>query len=575
MRMSQTFIPTLREDPAEAELISHKLLVRGGYIRKLTAGVYIYLPLMQRVIHKISQIVREEMDRTGALEITMPVLAPAEVWEKTGRYFDIGPELMRLEDRHRRRMVLGPTHEEIVTDLVRGEVRSYRDLPLNLYQIQVKFRDEIRPRFGLMRGREFLMKDAYSFDADEAGLDVSYKKMVDAYVAAFDRCGLETVMVESDTGAMGGKFAHEFMVIVNTEGGEATILSCPECGYGANLERAESIAKAGPKENHEEKRKFRIVETPDKKTIEEVTAFLEVPARKLVKTLMYKAGEKVVAALIRGDRQINEVKLSNACSVPMVEMLDADSVANATNAPVGFAGPVGLKSGITIIADEEIAELVNFVVGANAADKHLVDVNLSDFRIDKTALIRSAEAGEWCPRCRREPLVERRGIEVGNTFKLGTKYSASLGATYLDAEGNSKPMIMGSYGIGITRTAQAAVERFHDDRGIAWPAPIAPLHVHLVSVNVKDAAIVNAANALYDQLQQAGIEVLYDDRDERPGVKFADADLIGLPWRITIGSKGLAAGQYEIKRRTAPEAELVPMTDAVGWIKAKVAEAIR
>ncbi|MBI5868494.1 MAG: proline--tRNA ligase, partial [candidate division Zixibacteria bacterium] len=377
MRMTRTFIPTLRDDPAEAELVSHRMLLRGGYIRKLTAGIYIYLPLMQRVIHKISTIVREEMDRTGAFEITMPVLHPAEIWQQTGRYYDIGPELMRLDDRHKRPMVLGATHEEIVTSLLRGELRSYKRLPLNLYQIQVKFRDEIRPRFGLMRGREFLMKDAYSFDIDEAGLDVAYQKMVDAYKAVFKRCGLETVMVESDTGAMGGKFAHEFMVIVDTEGGEATILSCPECGYGANLERAESIPVNGPALLPESPQAYSPIDTPNMKTVEEVTAFLKVPARKLVKTLMYRAGEKVVAALIRGDRQINETKLSNAAGVPMVEMLDAADVEQATGAPVGFAGPVGMRADISVIADEEVKAMINFVVGANAGDRHLINVNLT------------------------------------------------------------------------------------------------------------------------------------------------------------------------------------------------------
>jgi len=563
MRMSRTFIPTLRDDPAEAELVSHRMLLRGGYIRKLTAGIYIYLPLMQRVIHKISTIVREEMDKSGAFEITMPVLHPAELWQQTGRYYDIGPELMRIEDRHKRAMVLGPTHEEVVTSLLRGELRSYKRLPLNLYQIQVKFRDEIRPRFGLMRGREFLMKDAYSFDIDEAGLDVSYQKMVDAYKAVFERCGLEAVMVESDTGAMGGKSAHEFMVIVETEGGEATILSCSECGYAANLERAESIPVAGPHTTPESPRQYRPVDTPDMRTVEEVTAFLDVPARKLVKTLMYRAGEKTVAALIRGDRQINETKLANAADVPVVEMLDGPSVEHATGAPVGFAGPVGLPSDILIIADEEVRAMVNFVVGANAGDRHLVDVNLPDFRIDKTAVIRAAEAGEYCPRCHRERLISRRGIEVGNTFKLGTKYSSALSATVLDEAGNERLLIMGSYGIGITRTAQAAVERFHDERGIIWPAPIAPLHCHLVCVNSSDAALSAAADELYEKLLAVGTEVLYDDRPERPGVKFADADLIGLPWRVTVGAKGLAEGAWELKARAADSSEMVPAADLV------------
>lgn len=575
MRMSQMFIPTLREVPAEAELVSHKFLLRAGYIRKLTAGIYIYLPLMQRVLTKISNIVREEMDRSGALEITMPVLCPGEIWQKTGRWDAMGPELMRMNDRHERPMVLGATHEEVVTSLVCGEVRSYRQVPLNLYQIQVKFRDEIRPRFGLMRGREFIMKDAYSFDADQAGLDDAYQKMVDAYNAIFKRCGLETVMVESDTGAMGGKFAHEFMVVVDTDGGEAIILSCPNCGYGANIERAESrTVEIAHKE--ETARSKQLVDTPNAKTIEEVTAFLKVPAQRLVKTLLYLAGNKHVAALIRGDREINEVKLANAVGVPAVTMMDAEMVQKLTKAPVGFAGPVHLHENVTVIADEEVGRMTNFVVGANAADTHFVDVNISDFRIDKYALIRAAQEGEGCPRCDTGQLLKRRGIEVGNTFKLGTKYSVALGATFTDAEGNEKPFIMGSYGIGITRTAQAAIERFHDDKGIIWPMPIAPYHVHLVCAKSDDAQLVKAADELYDRLQTAGIEVLYDDRGERAGAKFADADLIGIPYRITVGAKGLAKGAWELKRRDADKADDVQFAEIVARMKTHIdAESIQ
>ncbi len=569
MRMTQMFIPTLREDPAEAELISHKFLLRAGYIRKLTAGVYIYLPLMQRVLTKISNIVREEMDRSGALEITMPVLCPGEIWQKTGRWDAMGPELMRINDRHERPMVLGATHEEVVTTLVCGEVRSYRQVPLNLYQIQVKFRDEIRPRFGLMRGREFIMKDAYSFDADQAGLDVAYQKMVDAYNAIFKRCGLETVMVESDTGAMGGKYAHEFMVVVDTDGGEAIILTCPLCGYGGNIERAESrsLTTAPAKEAA---RSRLLADTPGAKTIEEVSAFLKMPSQKLVKTLLYRAGDKFIAALVRGDRELNEVKLANNAGVTGVEILDAESVMSLTKAPVGFAGPVGLNKDVMVIADEEVAEMTNFVVGANQADKHYVDVNLSDVRIDKTALIRAAQEGEGCPRCDTGRLIKRRGIEVGNTFKLGTKYSVALGATFTDAEGSEKPFIMGSYGIGVTRTAQAAIERFHDDRGIIWPLPIAPYHVHLICAKSDDAQLVKAADDLYADLTSAGIEVLYDDRGDRAGAKFADADLIGIPFRITVGAKGLAKGAWELKRRDSATSEDVPFSEVVARLKSQI-----
>ena len=587
MRMSQMFIPTLREDPAEAELVSHRFLLRAGYIRKLTAGVYIYLPLMQRVLTKISNIVREEMDRSGALEITMPVLCPGEIWQKTGRWDAMGPELMRINDRHERPMVLGATHEEVVTTLVCGEVRSYRQVPLNLYQIQVKFRDEIRPRFGLMRGREFIMKDAYSFDADQAGLDVAYQKMVDAYNAIFKRCGLETVMVESDTGAMGGKFAHEFMVVVDTDGGEAIILTCPSCGYGANIERAEarSLADPPPTEIHRAKR---IVETPNAGTIDQLAEFVftlefgpdgepirlgKVPRHKFVKTLIYKAGDKFVAGLIRGDREINEVKLANALGVPSVEMLDGDTVTSLSGAPVGFAGPIGLNKHVTIIADEEVHHMDNFIVGANKADQHYIDVNVTDIRIDKTALIRTAQEGEGCPRCDKGKLVKRRGIEVGNTFKLGTKYSVALGATFSDADGNEKPFIMGSYGIGVTRTAQAAIERFHDDKGIMWPLPIAPFHVHLICAKSDDAPLVKAADVLYADLIAAGVEVLYDDRSERAGAKFADADLIGIPYRITIGAKGLAKGAWELKRRNAQAAEDVPFGEIVSRMQQLISAA--
>ncbi|MEW5701034.1 MAG: proline--tRNA ligase [Candidatus Zixiibacteriota bacterium] len=572
MRMSRIFIPTLREDPAEAELVSHRLLVRAGYIRKLTAGVYIYLPLMQRVLARISQIVREEMDAAGAFEITMPVLAPAELWQKTGRYDDVGPELMRMTDRHERPMVLGGTHEEVVTNLVAGELRSYKKLPLNLYQIQVKFRDEIRPRFGLMRGREFIMKDAYSFDVDEEGLGVSYQKMVDAYHAAFRRCGLDIVMIESDTGAMGGKSAHEFVVIVDTEGGEVIVLSCPACGYAANRERAESLPLLRHADHNGPPRPRHVVDTPNARTIEEVTAFLKVRPHRLVKTLLYRAGDRYVAALIRGDRQINETKLAKATGTPIVEMLDGPTVERLTGCPVGFAGPVGLDSGILVIADDEITDMVNFIVGANQADRHLVDVNRSDFRIDRTATIRAAEAGEHCPRCHQGRLIERRGIEVGNTFKLGTKYSSALSALYTDDAGDEHPMIMGSYGIGITRTAQAAVERYHDDKGIIWPAPIAPADCHLICANSDDPALVKAAEDLYRDLVTAGLAVLYDDREERAGVKFADADLIGIPWRITVGKRGVSRGAWEIKRRDSEAVEDVPYASLTERMVAEVAK---
>src|SRR3990170_2931565 len=548
MRWSETYIPTLREEPTEAEIISHKLLVRAGYIRKLAAGVYNYLPLMQKVLLKITRIVREEMDRAGAQEILMPVLHPAELWLATKRWEILGKELMKMKDRHLRDLVLGGTHEEVVTNLVRGELRSYRQLPLNLYQIQTKFRDEIRPRFGLMRSREFIMKDAYTFDADENGLKTSYQKMVDAYFRIFERCGLETKKVESDTGAMGGKAAHEFMVMVETDGGENVIFACDNCDYAANIEKAISI-EPSEQESKEAEKPLQKVSTPNMKTVEEVTRFLNVPARKLVKTLLYKADGEVVAALIRGDRQINETKLKNSLEVIELEMADAVTVQRITEAQVGYAGPVGLK-GVKLIGDKEVLNMTNFVTGANEDGFHLTDVNIDrDFKLDAVADIRSAAPGELCPKCEKGRLKTAQGIEVGNTFMLGTKYSEALNATFVDEHGQERFFIMGSYGVGITRTAQAAVEKFHDEAGIIWPVPIAPYLAEIVPVNIQDEKQREAALEIYHKMLDRNLEVLLDDRNERAGVKFNDADLIGIPLRITIGEKSLKEGKVEVKVR--------------------------
>jgi prolyl-tRNA synthetase len=552
MKWSQTYIPTLRDDPAEAEIVSHKLLVRAGYIRKLAAGVYNYLPLMQRVLLKITEIVREEMNASGAQEILMPVLLPAELWQQSGRWDTFGKELMKAKDRHERDLILGGTHEEVVTHLVKGEVKSYRQLPLNLYQIQNKFRDEIRPRFGLMRGREFIMKDAYSFDKDEEGFRISYQKMLDAYFKVFARCGLETKMVESDTGAMGGKAAHEFMVIVDTEGGENIIFHCDKCDYAANMDKASSVELNVTKEDEKEKPKEKV-STPNAKTVEEVTSFLGVPARKLAKTLLYKADGKIVAAMIRGDREINEVKLKNFLGCINLEMADAETVEKATGAAVGFAGPLNLK-GITIVADQEVPRLRNLVTGANEDDYHFINVNVGrDLKIDQVAEIRCAQEGEVCPRCQEGALHTTRGIEVGNTFMLGTKYSSSLNANFLDVDGKEKPFIMGSYGIGITRTAQAAVERYHDEKGIIWPASIAPLSVEILPLNVVEEEQRQAAFDIYRKMREEHLEVLIDDRNERAGVKFNDADLIGLPLRINVGAKRLKENKVEICVRKTKE----------------------
>ncbi len=561
MKWSQLFIPTLREDPAEAELISHKLLMRAGYIRKVAAGVYNYLPLMQIVLNRISQIVREEMNRQGAIEMLMPVLVPAELWQESGRWYSFGKELMKMRDRHEHDLILGGTHEEVVTDIIRKTVKSYRQLPIILYQIQNKFRDEIRPRFGLMRGREFIMKDAYSFDRDEAGHKVSYQKMVDAYYEIFKRCGLDSIKVESDTGAMGGKQAHEFMVIVETDGGESVLLLCDNCDYATNIEKATSLAEEIPQDTNE--KPMEPVDTPRVGTVEEVTAFLGVKAYQLVKTLLYKADNDYVAALVRGDRELNEIKLKNYLQAIDLEICDGATVERLTNAPVGFAGPVKL-SGVKVVADPEVMKLKNFVVGANQQDKHFVNVNVHrDFHVDAVVDIRNAAAGETCPICNKGRLYAKRGIEVGNTFNLGTKYSASMGATYLDEKGQEKNIIMGSYGIGVTRTAQAAVEKFNDDKGIIWPRPIAPFDVIIEPLNFEDKAQHDAAMELYDKCEKTNIRALLDDRSERAGVKLNDADLIGVPLRMTIGSKSLKEGKIEFKARKSPEVHLIDQTQAV------------
>jgi len=562
MRWTQTYIPTLREDPAEAELASHKLLVRAGFIRKVTAGVYNYLPLMQRVLLKITNIVREEMDRSGALEITMPVLHPAELWQASGRWDIVGKEQMRLKDRHNRDLCLGGTHEEIITDMVKGELKSYRQLPKNLYQIQVKFRDEIRPRFGLMRGREFIMKDAYTFDVNNAGLDKSYDIMVDAYFRVFRRCGFDIKKVEGDTGAMGGTGAHEFMVIVDTEGGESTIFHCDKCDYAATDEKAkfrESNLSGNPDENQLERKS---VHTPGMKTVKEVTSFLQVPASKLAKTLLYLADGKPVVALIRGDRTINEIKLKNYLECNLLEMADPENVKRLTGADVGFAGPCELRE-IKMVADSELMHMNNIVTGANKNDYHYINVNQPrDFEVKEIVDIKMAQIGEHCPRCDAGILKSDRGIEVGNTFKLGTKYSSSIGARFIDIDGEEKPFIMGSYGIGITRTAQAAVERFHDNDGIIWPKPLAPYEIEVICTNSSDEHQRKTSFDIYDALIERGREVLIDDRDERAGVKFKDADLIGIPLHIVIGERGLKEGVAEMKVRRTGDVIKVKIEDA-------------
>ena len=552
MRTSQLLLPTLREDPGEAETVSHRLMLRAGLIRKVAAGIYTYLPLGLRIIRKVEQIVREEMNRAGAQELLMPIASPAELWRETGRWDYYGKELIRFKDRHERDFCLGPTHEEVITDLFRREVRSYRQLPLNFYQIQTKFRDEIRPRFGLMRGREFIMKDAYSFDKDEAGARLNYQKMYDAYHRIFARCGLNFRAVEADTGLIGGTSSHEFMVLADT--GEETVVYSESGTYAANVERAEVLPPN--EESTEAPLPLRSVNTPGCRTVEEVTKFLKVDASKLVKTLLYSTGSETVAVLIRGDHDANEIKLKRLLGVTDLELAGPATVEKVTGAPVGFTGPVGLN--LRIVADHAVKASANIVVGGNQLDTHLVDVNCPrDFHVEQFADLRNARAGDPSPR-KDGVLKTTKGIEVGHVFMLGTKYSQAMNASFLDPNGKECLAVMGCYGIGIGRTAAAAVEQNHDDKGIVWPFPIAPFHVHLISLG-QSTTVIDAATKLYAALEAVGLEVLWDDRDERAGVKFNDADLIGAPYQVIVGDKGLAEGVLEVKsRNTGVKTKLAP-----------------
>ncbi|MEW5762669.1 MAG: proline--tRNA ligase [Bacillota bacterium] len=561
LRASTFFMPTLREVPAEAEIASHQLLLRAGFIRKSAAGIYTFLPLGLRVLKKVEEIVREEMNRAGGLEIQLPILQAADLWHRSGRWHVYGPELIRLKDRHGRDFCLGPTHEEIVTELVKGEVRSYKQLPLLLYQIQNKYRDEKRPRFGLLRGREFVMKDLYSFDRDEAGLEESYRKMYTAYERVFTRCGLDFRVVEADTGAIGGHDSHEFMALAAA--GEATIVYCGACGYAANAEKAES--RSTGEAGGERPRPLERVATPGKRTVEEVTAFLGVPARKIIKTLVYQSDAGPVAVLVRGDREVNEVKLQRIVGSLRLELADGPTVEKLTGAPVGFAGPVGLN--LPLVVDREVAGLANAVAGANAADAHYVNVNPGrDFTLDTVADVRLAAAGDPCIRC-GEPLSATRGIEVGQLFKLGDKYSRVMEATFLDENGRERYYIMGCYGIGISRTMAAVVEQHHDAEGIIWPWSLAPFKVVVLPVNSRDEVQAALAEKIYRMLVTAGYDTILDDRQERPGVKFKDADLVGYPVRITVGQKA-AAGQVEVRNRRSGETVLVDAADVVQAVTA-------
>lgn len=574
MRQSQLFTATLRESPADAEAVSHQLMLRAGLIRQLAAGIYTYLPLGRRVLRKVEQIVREEMERAGAQELLMPAMQPAELWKESGRYSDYGPELIRLQDRHEREFALGPTHEEVITTLVRSEVNSYRKLPLTLYQIQTKYRDERRPRFGLLRGREFLMKDAYSFDTNWEGLDRSYWNMFEAYNRIFSRCGIRFRAVEADAGTIGGEGGtHEFMALADI--GEDTIAACSHCDYAANLEKAESghweqdaaISKTGDASalgkpcTADDATVLEKLYTPGIRTIEQLVSSLQIRPEELMKTLVLMADQQLIAVVVRGDHEINELKVKHFLKANDVSFAEPEAVALATGIPVGFLGPVGLS--IPVLVDHAVAAMISAIAGANEADYHYRHVvPKRDLALYPVGDFRNVSEGDPCPRCTEGTLTFHRGIEVGHVFKLGTKYSEKLGASFLNQEGQAEPFIMGCYGIGVSRILSAVIEQHHDAAGIIWPGAIAPYQVHLIPISVKNDCHMEVAQDLYERLQNAGAEVLLDDRDERPGVKFKDADLIGIPLRIIIG-KDAEQGIVEYVERRTLQKEALPLEEAI------------
>ncbi len=555
-------MPTLKEDPQEAEAISHKLMVRAGLIRRLSAGAYTYLPMGYKALRKAENIVREEMDRAGAIELLMPALQPVELWKKTGRYEDIGEVMMKIRDRHGREIALGPTHEEVITDLVAREVRSYKDLPLTLYQIQTKFRDEVRARFGVVRSCEFIMKDAYSFDKDVGSMEESYKKMYDAYCRIFDRCGLRYIAVEADPGLMGGTVSHEFMV--PSEIGEDRIVTCAACGYAASTEVA--AVKAGKMKTAADKGKPHPeeVSTPGVTTVEDVSSFLKVKPSDLIKTLIYLADGKPVAVLVRGDHEANETKIKNSLKARILELADERKVEEVTGGAMGFSGPVGLS--VRIIADNSVRGMVNAVTGANKKDNHLKNVAPEkDFKVDEWIDARVIVEGDPCPKCGGK-IEMKYAIEIGHTFKLGTKYSKALNATFLDEDGKEKPAIMGCYGIGVNRILASLIENSHDKDGIIWPVSLCPLEVSVVPVG-NEKEIRDESEKIYEGLLDAGIETVIDDREKSPGVKFKDSDLVGFPFQVVIGKKGLAQGKVEVKDRATGEKELVDKSRAVEYLR--------
>ena len=561
MRTSQFLIATLRETPADAEIISHQLMLRAGLIRQVAAGIYNWLPLGHRVLRKIETVVREEMNRSGGQEVLLPAVQPAELWRESGRWDDYGPELLRLTDRHHREFCFGPTHEEVVTTLARSEIRSYRQLPINLYQIQTKFRDEIRPRFGVMRAREFIMKDAYTFDIDEQGMGNSYEVMYQAYERIFQRLGLEARAVEADSGTIGGSFSHEFHVLADT--GEDAIALCPEAGYSANVEKVtlSKPAQARPEPGPE----MVEIETPGQHTIEDLCRFLSLSPQRTVKTLIVKGqDEGLVALVLRGDHELNSVKAEALPEVAKpIRLASASDIRQATGADPGSIGPVGIK--ITVIADHSAIGLADFVCGANRDERHLSNVNWGrDLPEPRSSDLRQAVDGDPCPVDPTRPIQVRRGIEVGHVFQLGTKYSEALGANYLDSEGQARAMYMGCYGIGVTRIVAAAIEQNHDEHGIIWPDPIAPFDVCIVPISMhKSSLVAETVERLARELSETGFEVLVDDRNERPGVMFSEMDLIGIPHRLVVGERGLKAGTVEYRNRRSGDTSDHPVEELV------------
>lgn len=561
MKMSNMLVSTLREVPAEAEIDSHKLMLRAGMIRKMAAGIYNYMPIGLKVLKNIEEIVREEMNTAGAQEFLASAVLPAELWQESGRWDVYGDEMFRLKDRNNRDFCLGPTHEEVFTDIARNEIKSYKQLPVNLYQIQTKYRDERRPRFGIMRSREFIMKDAYSFDKDQSGLDVSYDKMHDAYVKIFNRCGIDAKCVEADSGAIGGANSAEFMV--KSEVGEDDVVFCSACDYAANIEKAEATPE---KAEVEELFEMEKVATPDSRGIYEVSEFLKVSPKKTVKLLMFNVDGKIVGVVVRGDREVNEVKVANAAQASGdIIMASNEEYTKATNCEPGFGGPVGIKVDLLLV-DEEVANMYNMILGANETGYHLKNVNYGRDFEGVVGDFRKIESGEKCPKCGSEVTIAR-GTEVGHIFKLGTKYSAAMNATFIDENGKNVPFVMGCYGIGVTRTMASIIEQHHDENGIIWPLSVAPYHVSVIPVNIKDEAQMKIANKLYDELRKIGVDAILDDRNERPGVKFKDSELIGIPMRVTVGKK-ITDGEVEFKLRDG-EMEVIKIEDVLEKVKSQ------